>query len=285
MEVKGDTTSIALNILELDIHSTTISTDGAEITSSPKISYDEGKQTVTISFDKTIPAGSKAQIKQTFTGSLNDNMAGFYRSSYKHPDGSTQYLATTQMEPTDARRAFPCFDEPALKAEYSVTLIADKKHTCLSNMDQASEREIDSKITGGKRKAVTFNKTPLMSTYLLAFIIGELQCIETNYFRVPVRVFATPDKDIEHGRFSVELAAKTLEFYEKTFDSKFPLPKMDMAAIPDFSAGAMENWGLVTYRVVDLLFDEKTSGASTKQRVAEVVQHELAHQWYAISLC
>ena len=285
LEVKEDTTSIALNILELDIHSTTVSTGGAEITSSPKISYDEGKQTVTISFDKTIPAGSKAQIKQTFTGRLNENMAGFYRSSYKHPDGSTQYLATTQMEPTDARRAFPCFDEPALKAEYTVTLIADKKHTCLSNMDQASETEVDSKITGGKRKAVTFNKTPLMSTYLLAFIIGELQCIETNNFRVPVRVFATPDKDIEHGRFSVELAAKTLEFYEKTFDSKFPLPKMDMAAIPDFSAGAMENWGLVTYRVVDLLFDEKTSGASTKQRIAEVVQHELAHQWYAISSC
>lgn len=215
-----------------------------------------------------------------FTGYLNDKMAGFYRSSYQGEDGSTKYIAVTQMEPTDARRAFPCFDEPALKAEFSVTLIADKNHTCLSNMDQASEKEIDSKITGGKRKAVTFNKTPLMSTYLLAFIIGELKVIETNDFRVPVRVFATPDKNIEHGRFSLELAARTLDFYEKTFDSKFPLPKMDMAAIPDFSAGAMENWGLVTYRVVDLLFDEKTSGASTKQRVAEVVQHELAHQWF-----
>ena len=280
LEVKEDTTSISLNILDLDIHSTTISSNGQKITSSPDISYNESKQTVTLSFDKTISAGSKAQIKQTFTGRLNDNMAGFYRSSYKHPDGTTQYLATSQMEPTDARRAFPCFDEPALKAEYTVTLIADKKHTCLSNMDQASEKEVDSKITGSKRKAVTFNKTPLMSTYLLAFIIGELNCVGTKNFRVPVRVFATPDKDIEHGRFSVELAAKTLEFYEKTFDSKFPLPKMDMAAIPDFSAGAMENWGLVTYRVVDLLFDEKTSGASTKQRVAEVVQHELAHQWY-----
>ena len=207
-------------------------------------------------------------------------MAGFYRSSYKDQDGSTKYLATTQMEPTDARRAFPCFDEPALKATYTVTLVADKNHTCLSNMDQASEKEVDSKVTGTKRKAVTFNKTPLMSTYLLAFIIGELKCIETSNFRVPVRVFVTPDKNIEHGRFSLELAAKTLDFYEKTFDSKFPLPKMDMVAIPDFSAGAMENWGLITYRVVDLLYDETTSSASTKERVAEVVQHELAHQWY-----
>lgn len=257
-----------------------MSADGNEVTSSPKITYDEGTQVTTVSFDKSIFPGAKIQLTQTFTGYLNDKMAGFYRSSYKDRDGSTKYLATTQMEPTDARRAFPCFDEPALKAQYTITLVADKHHTCLSNMDPASEKEVNSKVTGRKRKAVKFNKTPLMSTYLLAFIIGELNCIETKNFRVPVRVFATPDKDIEHGRFSLDLAAKTLEFYEKTFDSPFPLPKMDMVAIPDFSAGAMENWGLITYRVVDVLYDEKTSGASTKQRVAEVVQHELAHQWF-----
>lgn len=207
-------------------------------------------------------------------------MAGWYRSSYKDSNGNTKYLASTQMEPTDARRAFPCFDEPALKAEYTITLIADKDHTCLSNMDVASEKEVQSEITRGTRKAVTFNKTPLMSTYLLAFIIGELNYVETKSFRVPIRVYATPDKDIDHGRFSVDLAAKTLAFYETQFDNEFPLPKMDMVAVPDFSAGAMENWGLITYRVVDLLFDEKTSGANTKQRIAEVVQHELAHQWF-----
>lgn len=280
LEVQEETDSISLNTLEIDIHSTTVSADGNEVTSSPKITYDEGTQITTASFDKSISPGAKIQLTQTFTGYLNDKMAGFYRSSYKDRDGSTKYLATTQMEPTDARRAFPCFDEPALKAQYTITLVTDKHHTCLSNMDPASEKEVDSKVTGRKRKAVKFNKTPLMSTYLLAFIIGELNCIETKNFRVPVRVFATPDKDIEHGRFSLDLAAKTLEFYEKTFDSPFPLPKMDMVAIPDFSAGAMENWGLITYRVVDVLYDEKTSGASTKQRVAEVVQHELAHQWF-----
>ncbi|KAL8747884.1 MAG: hypothetical protein Q9190_000270 [Brigantiaea leucoxantha] len=279
VDVKDDTSSISLNSLELDIHSTTVLAGGSKIASSPKLTYDQDSQVTTISFDQSIPAGSKAQVVQKFTGYLNDKMAGFYRSSFKH-DGTTKYLATTQMEPTDARRAFPCFDEPALKAEYTITLIADKHHTCLSNMDQVSEKEIDSTITGGKRKAVTFRKTPLMSTYLLAFIVGELNCVETSNFRVPVRVFATPDKDIEHGRFSLELAAKTLDFYEKTYDSKFPLPKMDMVAIPDFSAGAMENWGLITYRVVDVLFDAKTSGASTKERIAEVVQHELAHQWF-----
>jgi aminopeptidase 2 len=216
----------------------------------------------------------------TFTGQLNDKMAGFYRSTYKNADGSEGILATTQMEATDARRAFPCFDEPSLKAEFTITLIADKKLTCLSNMDVASESEVKSEMSGSTKKAVKFNKSPLMSTYLVAFIVGELNYIETDKFRLPVRVYAPPNQDIEHGRFSLELAARTLEFYEKTFDSKFPLPKMDMVAIPDFAAGAMENWGLITYRVVDVLFDEKTSGASTKERVAEVVQHELAHQWF-----
>jgi aminopeptidase 2 len=281
LDVVEDSTSIALNTLELTIHSTKVISGSSVVTSSPKLSYDDDKQTTTIRFEKTLPAGSKAQLIMTFSGELNDKLAGFYRSSYKDArDGTTKYLATTQMEPTDARRAFPSFDEPALKATFDITLIADKHLTCLSNMDVASEKEVDSKVGGGKKKAVKFNKTPLMSTYLLAFIIGELNYIETNNFRVPVRVYATPDKDIESGKFSMELAARTLKFYEKTFDSKFPLPKMDMVAIPDFSAGAMENWGLITYRVVDLLYDEKTSGASTKQRVAEVVQHELAHQWF-----
>lgn len=275
-----DTNSISLNTLDLELHSTTVKSGDTVITSSPDVSYNEDTQTTKVSFKDTIPAGSKAQLIQTFTGVLNNNMAGFYRSSYNGADGSTKYLATTQMEPTDARRAFPCFDEPALKSEFTITLIADKGLTCLSNMDAVSEKEVDSKISSGKKTAVTFRKTPLMSTYLLAFIVGELNVIETNDFRVPVRVFATPDKDINHGKFSLDLAAKTLDFYEKKFNSEFPLPKMDMVAIPDFSAGAMENWGLVTYRVVDLLFDEKTSGASTKQRVAEVVQHELAHQWF-----
>ncbi|KAG8525517.1 uncharacterized protein KY384_009161 [Bacidia gigantensis] len=280
LDVKEDSTSISLNTLELDIHSTKISSGGSDIAVAPQLAYNEDSQTTTISFERKLPAGTKAVLTQTFTGYLNDKLAGFYRSSYKDKDGSTKWLASTQFEATDARRAFPCFDEPALKAEFTVTLIADKHLVCLSNMDVASEKEINSSITGGMRKAVRFNRSPLMSTYLVAFIVGELNYVETKEFRIPIRVYATPDKDIEHGKFSLDLAAKTLAFYEKEFAAPFPLPKMDMAAIPDFSAGAMENWGLVTYRVVDLLFDEKTSGAGTKQRIAEVVQHELAHQWF-----
>ncbi|KAK0933541.1 Aminopeptidase 2 mitochondrial [Friedmanniomyces endolithicus] len=280
LDVKEDTKSISLNTFEIDIQETKITSGEDVISSSPKLSYNEDAQATKIEFEQTIPAGSKAKLFLKFTGTLNDSMAGFYRSSYKDASGNDKWMATSQMEPTDARRAFPCFDEPALKAEFTVTLIADHKMTCLSNMDVAGEKDIDSQLTGSKRKAVTFNKSPLMSTYLLAFIVGELKVHEDHSFRIPVRVYMTPDKDLDHGKFSAELGARTLEFYEKEFDSEFPLPKMDMVAIPDFSAGAMENWGLITYRVVDLLLDEKTASASTRQRVAEVVQHELAHQWF-----
>ena len=281
MDVKEDSHSIAVNTLQLDIHETTIMSGSTLISPQPKISYDEDLQTMTISFDEKLSAGSKAQLRQNFTGRLNDKMAGFYRSSYKdEATGVVKYMATTQMEPTDARRAFPCFDEPEIKATFDITLIAEKHLTCLSNMDVASEQEVRSTTGPGTKKAVTFRRSPLMSTYLVALIVGELRYIETTSFRVPIRVYATPDKDIDHGRFALDLAARTLHFYEKTFDSEFPLPKMDMIAIPDFSAGAMENWGLVTYRVVDLLYDEKTSGASVKERIAETVQHELAHQWF-----
>ena len=274
MQVNEDTDFISLNSNDIKIHSATVLSKGSVVESKPEISMNSDAQTATIKFGQALSAGSDAQLKLTFTGNLNDNMAGFYRSSYKE-NGETKYIASTQMEPTDARRAFPCFDEPALKAKFTVTLIADKSMTCLSNMDVASETEAQ----GGK-KAVKFNTSPVMSTYLIAFIVGHLKYIETNNFRVPVRVYATPDQDIEHGRFSLELAAKTLAFYEKAFDNEFPLPKMDMVAVPDFSAGAMENWGLITYRVVDLLLDEKNAGASRKERIAEVVQHELAHQWF-----
>lgn len=280
LDVVEDTKSITLNTFEIDVKESKVTSGSDTVASSPKITTDEEAQTTKVAFDQTISAGSKAQLHLKFTGTLNDKMAGFYRSSYKDEAGNDKWLATTQMEPTDARRAFPCFDEPALKAAFTVTLIADKNMTCLSNMDESGEKEVDSKVTGGKRKAVTFNKSPLMSTYLLAFIVGEFKVFESNKFRLPVRVYCTPDKDPEHGQFSADLGAKTLAFYEKEFASEFPLPKMDMVAIPDFSAGAMENWGLVTYRVVDLLLDEKTASASTRQRVAEVVQHELAHQWF-----
>ncbi|CAK7268956.1 Aminopeptidase 2 mitochondrial [Sporothrix epigloea] len=280
LDVVNDTSSVSLHTLELDVHSVKVSSNGTVVSSSPSVSFTEDNQTTKIDFDGTLTKGSKAQLELVFTGTLNDKMAGFYRSSYKNEQGEVEYLAVTQMEPTDARRAFPCFDEPSLKATFTVTLIADKELTCLSNMDVASETEVHSATSGSAKKVVKFNKSPEMSTYLVAFIVGKLNYIETNDFRVPVRVYAPVGQNIENGRFSLNLAARTLAFYEKVFGIDFPLPKMDQIAIPDFAQGAMENWGLITYRVVDLMLDEKNSGAAVKERVAEVVQHELAHQWF-----
>lgn len=259
---------ISLNTLELDIESAHLL--DSDNTKPHTISYDEDSQTTTFKFDAPL-AANRLHIK--FTGDLNDKMAGFYRSSYEE-DGVKKYLATTQFEPTDCRRAFPSYDEPAAKAIFDIKLIADKKFTCLSNMDVKETHE----LPNGKQKVI-FNSTPLMSTYLVAFIVGDLRYVETNDYKVPVRVYTTPGLE-KQGLFSMDLAAKTLAFFDKAFDIDYPLPKMDMVAIHDFSAGAMENYGLVTYRVVDLLFDEETSTLATKQRVAEVVQHELAHQWF-----
>ncbi|KAI1428301.1 peptidase family M1-domain-containing protein [Xylaria sp. FL1777] len=278
-DVQEETQSISLHTIEIDIHSAHIKSGDTTVTSSSAITYDDSTQVSKIDLKDAVPKG-KTQLEIKFTGQLNDTMAGFYRSTYKKPDGSEGILATTQMEANDCRRAFPCFDEPLHKANFTITLIADKHLTCLSNMDVASETEVLSEMSGTTKKAVKFNSTPLMSTYLVAFIIGELNYIETKKFRVPIRVYAPASSNIEHGRFSLELAARTLEYYEKIFGADFPLPKMDMVAIPDFAAGAMENWGLITYRVVDLMLDEESSGAAMKERVAEVVQHELAHQWF-----
>ncbi|KAG0641126.1 peptidase family M1-domain-containing protein [Tuber brumale] len=273
LEIVEKSTAVAVNLIDIDIKEVSLEHNGSSHSPTDS-SHNEETQTINWTFEETIPAGAQASLTIKFQGLLNDNMAGFYRSSYKDEEGNIKYMATTQMEPTDARRALPCFDQPDLKATWDVTLICDKNLTALSNMDVKEEKELDN----GK-KSVSFNRSPKMSTYLLAFIVGDLRFVENNDFRVPIRVYATPGSE-HHGHFSAELAAKTLEFYDKTFDYPYPLPKMDMVAIPDFSAGAMENWGLVTYRVVDLLYDEKTAALDRKQRIAEVVQHELAHQWF-----
>lgn len=259
---------VTLNSLEIDIREAKINDVVID-----KISFDEDKQSVTFKFDDHLVEGANAVLYIKFVGQLNDKMAGFYRSSYQE-DGKTKYLATTQMEPTDCRRAFPSFDEPALKAKFDISLIADKDLVALSNMDEKETTLLDS----GKKK-VSFNTTPLMSTYLVAFIVGDLKYVENNDYRVPIKVYATPGSE-KLGQYSADIAAQTLKFFDKKFDIPYQLPKMDMVAIHDFSAGAMENFGLITYRTVDLLLDPVNSNVNTKQRVTEVVMHELAHQWF-----
>lgn len=273
LDVAETSSSVTVNILDIKIGKVSISVDGGSPIEPVSTSENEDDNTVTFKFDKEFKAGSKAVLSIQYVGELNDKLAGFYRSKHVE-NGVNKYVATTQMEPADARRAFPSFDEPELKATYDITLIHSKEHSALSNMDVKDTKTLDN----GKI-ATSFNTTPLMSSYLVAFIIGEFTYVESNLFRVPVRVYCTPGLE-KKAQFSADIGARTLELYEKLFDIPYPLPKMDMVGIHDFSAGAMENWGLVTYRIVDLLFDEQNDGAATKQRVAEVVLHELAHQWF-----
>ncbi len=239
-----------------------------------KISYDAKYETVSLIFaDKIKPGHYSLQIE--FTGELNDKMHGFYRTSYM-VDGEKRWGAATQFEATDARRCFPCFDEPDLKARFKAALRVSKHLTALSNMPVEKEF-YDPNI---KKKIISYEATPVMSTYLLCFVVAELEFVEAkDRDGVLHRVYTTPGKK-EQGLFSLDVALHTLPYFADWFGIPYALPKMDMVALPDFASGAMENWGLVTYRETALLVDPKNSSAQAKQRVAEVVDHELAHQWF-----
>ncbi|ORZ34473.1 aminopeptidase [Catenaria anguillulae PL171] len=281
------TSVVKVNVKELELHAARISLshNKAEKTLlAASITDDSHTEQATITFPEELPAGAQATLSITFKGIHNDKMAGFYRSGYKDNEGKQKHMVVTQFEATDARRAFPCWDEPALKATFDVTLNVRKELTALSNMNVVSEEAHASKAT---HKSVKFARTPIMSTYLLAFAVGELEYIESKTSPsckalpnpVTVRVYTTKGESGK-GKFGLGCAVRILEYFSEVFGEPYPLPKMDMIAVPDFSAGAMENWGLVTYRTIYLLFDEKTSSAKTKEGVAYVVAHELAHQWF-----
>ncbi|RIB04123.1 peptidase family M1-domain-containing protein [Gigaspora rosea] len=284
LNVKQNTKTITLNVFEIQVKSAKLSNLSLKTNQSQNaidISYDTQKQTVSLTFPEELPTGSKAALHLEFTGTLNDQMCGFYRSSYEDKSGNTKYLATTQFEATDARRAFPSWDEPAIKATFDITLIVPSELTALSNMNVISENPHD----GGK-KCVKFATTPIMSTYLIAFIVGDLAYVETSTTGlhnggkpVLVRVYATKGNE-QLGQLALNVAADVLEYFAEVFGIPYPLPKCDMVAIPDFEAGAMENWGLITYRTTAILFDPKASDAKFKQRIAYTVSHELAHQWF-----
>ena len=214
----------------------------------------------------------------TFSGILNDKLHGFYRSRYAGPEGDQRYLAATQFEATDARRAFPCWDESDHKAVFQVTLAIPSGLKAISNTPVAAESQPQPGIT-----EVRFAETPVMSTYLLAFVVGDLASIESQYQgageTTKVAVWTTPGKE-EQGRFALDTSVKLLRFFNDYFGISYPLEKLDHVALPDFAAGAMENWGAITYRETALLVDEANSSAGTRQRVAEVVAHEMAHMWF-----
>lgn len=272
LSLKKDVKEITLHSVDLDIKAVEVfEKSGSQ--PAQKITYDTKAETATFIFGKRVHGGD-IRLKLVFRGILSDTLRGFYRSRYK-VKGKTKHMATTQFEATDARRAFPCFDEPAAKAEFDVSLIVPNGATAISNTIPMHIKEHE-----GGYKIVSFERTPKMSTYLLAFIIGDFEHIEKRTKEgTLVRVFTTPGK-VHQAEFALDCAVKTLSFYNEYFDILYPLPVLDLIAIPDFSAGAMENWGAITYREAALLIDPEHSAAITKQRVASVIAHELTHQWF-----
>jgi len=272
--VSEPTDTIMTNAAELAVSSATVTlADGSTLTAASAV-VDEEAESLTVKFGDRLPVG-EATLHLAFTGTLNDQLRGFYRSRYEATDGSTRWLATTQFEATDARRAFPCWDEPNVKAVFDVTLTIPEGMAAVSNMPIAEE----SPASAGKR-TVRFKPSPRMSTYLLAFVIGDLTHVDqVDMAGVLHRVWTTRGKE-EQGRFALEHSVKILDYMNSYFGIPFPLPKLDHIAVPDFAAGAMENWGAITYRETALLFDPQNSAAQARQRILEVVAHEIAHMWF-----
>ncbi|XP_072241404.1 aminopeptidase N-like [Leuresthes tenuis] len=218
------------------------------------------------------------QLHTDFTGELADDLGGFYRSEYIE-NGIKKVVATTQMQPTDARKAFPCFDEPAMKAFFYITLIHDQGTVALSNGRDIETTNVT--VGGVLVQKTVFERTEKMSTYLLAFIVSDFGFISNTNDGIMIRIFARrPAIAAGQGAYALNKTGPILEFFEDYYNSSYPLPKSDQIALPDFNAGAMENWGLITYRETALLYDEAFSSNSNKERIATIIAHELAHMWF-----
>lgn len=272
IKILKETKQITLHAKDLKIETASFRVGKKQILSD-KISYNLENETTTFTFKEKLTAGS-GLLSIIWTGIINDHLRGFYKSKYIL-NGIEKHIATTQFEATDARRAIPCFDEPAHKATFDVSLIIPNDQTAISNTLPTSIKEHHAGYN-----IVSFAQTPIMSTYLLAFIIGDFECLEgVTKNQVKVRVFTTPGKK-HQAKFALEVSIKSLEFYNDYFNIPYPLPVLDLIAIPDFESAAMENWGAVTFRETAILVDEENTSLSNKQWAAIVIAHELAHQWF-----
>lgn len=274
VDVHTETPSLVLHSKELQISKVSFTAEGGAKLEASEINFNLKETTVTFVFPEALKVG-KGTLAITFVGCLNDQMAGFYRSRYTDIHGVKKIMGSTQFEAIDARRAFPCWDEPARKAVFGITLIVPAQLTAFSN-----QPEKEAQLLANGKKRLLFMDTPIMSTYLVAFCVGEFDFVQDiTKHGVVVRVYTPPGK-AEQGRFGLNCAVKSLDHYDDFFGIEYPLVKLDMVAIPEFAMGAMENWGLVTYREVDLLIDPVKASVQQKQRVCSVVAHELAHQWF-----
>ena len=265
--IRQATNAITLNALEIAFQSVTIDAGGKRQTAA--VSLDPDKQQATLSVPSTLAAGH-AKINIRFTGILNSKLRGFYLSKT-----SRRNYAVSQLESTDARRAFPCFDEPALKATFDVKLVIDSGDMGISNSPVVSDKP--GPIAG--KHTIAFATTPKMSTYLLAFVVGDFKCTSGEQDGVTLRVCTTPDK-IALTPFALDVAKFSVHYYDTYFGIHYPLKKLDLIAIPDFEAGAMENFGAITFRETTLLVDPKTASLRDQAVVAIDITHEIAHQWF-----
>ena len=265
--ISGDSTSesISLHSKGLTIQSATIDNQPADVSFGE---FDELKLS-----QPNLENGNHT-IRIDFSGTITDAMHGLYPCYFTH-DGVKKQLFATQFESHHAREVFPCVDEPAAKAEYDLTLITRPRITVLGNMPVKHQEENDNSRT------TTFEKTPRMSSYLLAFVIGELHKKSARTKSgVEVNVWATPAQNENTLDFALDIATRSIDFYDEYFGVKYPLPKSDHVALPDFSSGAMENWGLITYRESCLLADPELTPESSRRFIATVIAHELSHQWF-----
>lgn len=274
IDVREPVREIVLNAVELELQSVELRfADGKVLPGRP--SLDAENEQATLGFNENVPPG-RHELQIKFSGILNDKLHGFYRSTYKDEDGQERRLASTQFESTDARRAFPCWDEPACKAVYQVTLVVDEKFAAISNARVLRETALPE--TGKKR--VVFADTIKMSTYLVAFIVGEFEAAEPAMVdHAPLRVWAVVGK--KHlGGFAIDIGKFSLEHFSRYYDIPYPGDKLDLIAIPDFASGAMENLGAITFRETALLVDREKATRAELERVADVVAHENAHMWF-----
>ncbi len=273
LEVTEPVTTVVCNAAELAIESATVtSAEGTELTATPAV--DEPAERVTFGLSAALGVGP-ARLRCRFNGRLNDQLRGFYRSTFTDDDGIVHTIATTQMEATDARRAFPCWDEPDRKATFEVTLIVDEDLAAVSNSAVAEERS-----DGAGHRVVRFHPTMKMSTYLVAFVVGPLVATDpVDVDGVPLRVVCAPGKT-HLADYALEIGAHALRFFTSYFGITYPAGKLDLVAIPDFAFGAMENLGCVTFRETALLVDREGAARVELERVADVVAHEIAHMWF-----
>jgi puromycin-sensitive aminopeptidase len=272
VEVVEPTAEVVLNALDIEIDEAAAEVGDERLVAA--VSLDEATERATLTFDREIPTGP-ATLHLRFRGVLNDKLVGFYRSTFTDDDGATHVLATTQMEATDARRAFPCWDEPDAKAVFGVTLVVPEDLLAVSNSG-----EIGREPAGEGRVAVRFADTMPMSTYLVAFVVGPLVATDpVDVDGKPLRVVCPPGK--EHlADFALEVGEFALRYFTDWFGMVYPGDKLDLVAIPDFAFGAMENLGCITFRERYLLVDPATATQAELQSVVDVIAHELAHMWF-----